>query len=132
MPPSSSVAWPRPSASLPTNSRRDDLEALVAQGRGTLVIERADEPVGTVRLDRHGDAVGIYGFAIVPFFQGRGIGRQVLSGLARNLSTEGVTKVSLEVSTANDAALRLYLGCGFDVMGTEDYYAVQVRCPSGP
>ena len=32
---------------------------------------------------------------------------------------------------SNDAALRLYLSCGFDVMGTEDYFAVPVRAWSG-
>ena len=79
-----------------------------------------------MRVDRDGDGAGIYGFAVTPAFQGRGIGRQVLSELAGDLSDEGVPNVHLEVSCTNDAALHLYQSCGFDVVGTEDYYAVAV------
>ena len=50
--------------------------------------------------------------------------------LARDLNAEGVADIGLEVSCTNDAALHLYLSCGFDVMGTEDYYAVSVGRPS--
>jgi len=102
----------------------EELAALAKRYPGTLVIDYANEPVGTVRVDRDDDMAGIYGFVIVPEHRGRGIGRQVLSSLARDLKAEGVREVGLEVSVTNDAALHLYLSCGFDVMGTEDYYAV--------
>jgi ribosomal protein S18 acetylase RimI-like enzyme len=46
--------------------------------------------------------------------------------------TGGAAEIELEVSCANDAALHLYLSCGFDVMGTEDYYAVSSGRPSKP
>jgi ribosomal protein S18 acetylase RimI-like enzyme len=113
---------------LPTEHLGDEeLASLARRFPGTLVIDYANEPVGTVRVDRSDDAAGIYGFAILAEFQGRGIGRQVLSALARDLSAEGVAEIGLEVSCTNDTALRLYTSCGFDVMGTEDYYAVQLR-----
>ena len=108
------------------------LESLSRDLASTRVIDYAQVPVGTVRVDRDDDTAGIYGFAVLPEFQGRGIGRQVLSDLARDLPAEGAPNVSLEVSTSNDAALRLYLSCGFDVMGTEDYFAVPVAASSGP
>ncbi len=107
------------------------LERLSRDLANTWVIDYARRPVGTVRVDRDDDAAGIYGFAVLPEFQGRGIGRQVLSELARDLPAGGARNVSLEVSTSNDAALRLYLSCGFDVMGTEDYFAVPVGARSG-
>ncbi len=50
----------------------------------------------------------------------------MLSGLARELVAEGVAEVGLEVSCTNDSALHLYLSCGFEVTGTEDYYSVTV------
>jgi ribosomal protein S18 acetylase RimI-like enzyme len=104
----------------------EDLENLVAGVGGTMIIERAGESIGTVRVDRDGGAAGIYGFAVVAELRGRGIGRQVLSQLASDLTAEGLQRVSLEVSCSNDSALGLYLSCGFDVMGTEDYYAIPV------
>ena len=61
-----------------------------------------------------------------PAHRGRGIGRQVLSGLAGELLTEGIKRVGLEVSSTNDSALGLYLSCGFEVTGTEDYYEVPI------
>jgi len=102
------------------------VEALARRFPGTLVVEYANERAGTVRVDRNDRAAGIYGFAVVPRYQGRGIGRQVLSTLARYLKAEGVADIGLEVSVTNDAALHLYLSCGFDVMGTEDYYELRL------
>ncbi len=104
----------------------EQVDDLARRFPGTLVIERASERVGTVRVAREGHAAGIYGFAVLPGHQGRGIGRQVLSGLARELVAEGVPEVGLEVSCTNDSALHLYLSCGFEVTGTEDYYSVTV------
>jgi ribosomal protein S18 acetylase RimI-like enzyme len=102
----------------------EDPEALAQRFPGTFVIERGDEFVGTVRVEPDAAEADIYGFAILPRFQGRGIGRQVLSHLAQDLVARGLTRVGLEVSCTNDSALGLYLSCGFDVIGTEDYYEV--------
>lgn len=108
-----------------------DYDAFTKRFPGTYIIEYANERVGTVRVDRHEQVAGIYGFAVLPSFQGRGIGRQVLSDLARELAAEGMNRVELEVACTNDAALHLYLSSGFDVLGTEDYYAVSLR-PATP
>ncbi|MGA3214249.1 MAG: GNAT family N-acetyltransferase [Acidimicrobiales bacterium] len=104
----------------------EEAEALARRFPGTLVIERGQDLVGTVRVDSDDKEADVYGFAVMPQFQGRGIGRQVLSGLARDLVAEGMRRVGLEVSCTNDSALRLYLSCGFDVTGTEDYFAVSL------
>lgn len=110
----------------------EEVDALARRFPGTLVIERTGEIVGTIRVERGGEAAGIYGFAVLPRYQGQGIGRQVLSEIARELVASGVPEVGLEVSCANDSALRLYLSCGFEVMGTEDYYSVAVVPASKP
>jgi ribosomal protein S18 acetylase RimI-like enzyme len=104
----------------------DELDSLAERYSNTLVIERDGERVGTVRVEREDGGADVYGFAVLPLFQGRGIGRQVLSSIASELVAEGVPRVSLEVSTNNDGALGLYLSCGFEVTGTEDYWAVPI------
>jgi ribosomal protein S18 acetylase RimI-like enzyme len=119
-----------PAAQFEKEVAEHGFEALMRRFAGTLLIDYANEPVGTVRVDRDLDAAGIYGFAVLPEFQGRGIGRQVLSRLAQELPSEGLTNVSLEVSVTNDAALHLYSSCGFDVMGTEDYWGSPCVKPS--
>jgi ribosomal protein S18 acetylase RimI-like enzyme len=93
----------------------------------TLVVERDGRPIGTARLHPEGDSAGIYGFAIHPDHQGRGIGRDVLHRLCRIARTGGATAVHLEVATDNDRALHLYTSLGFRSVITEDYYALPDR-----
>jgi len=90
----------------------------------TLVVERDGRPIGTARLYSEGDRAGIYGFAIHPGHQGRGIGRDVLHRLCRTARAGGAGTVHLEVATDNDRALRLYTSLGFRPVITEDYYAL--------
>ena len=91
-----------------------------------LVIERESTLIGTVRVHPEGDTAGVYGFAIHPDHQGRGIGRDVLHRLCRQALAGGATSVSLEVATDNDRALNLYTSLGFTQVTTEDYYTVRV------
>ncbi len=90
----------------------------------TLVIERDNVLVGTVRLIHEQNTAGIYGFAIHPDHQGHGIGRDVLHRLCRKARAEGAASVNLEVATDNDRALNLYTSLGFTQVATEDYYAL--------
>jgi ribosomal protein S18 acetylase RimI-like enzyme len=90
----------------------------------TLMIESNGESVGTVRVTHEGDVGGIYGFAVDPAVQGRGIGRAVLGVTCRQLRTEGATTIGLEVATQNERALGLYTSVGFQQVTTEDYYAL--------
>jgi ribosomal protein S18 acetylase RimI-like enzyme len=93
---------------------------------GSLVIEHAGERVGVMRVERDGAVAtaGIYGFAVLPEFQGRGYGRAALSKVSRDLRDDGVTSVHLEVLIDNPAALHLYESCGFVALGIEDYYLI--------
>lgn len=90
----------------------------------TLVAERDGVVLGTVRLTRDGQEGGVYGFAVDPALQGRGIGRDVLRRVCRLLREEGATRVGLEVATDNEGALGLYTSLGFVPVTTEDYYAL--------
>jgi len=101
------------------------LAAELASGQErTLVVEVAGAPVGTVRLTREGDRGGVYGFAVDPAWQGRGIGRDVLRRVCRQLRAEGARSVGLEVAVDNDRALGLYTSLGFVPVAGEDYHAL--------
>ena len=93
----------------------------------TLVFERDGRLVGTSRLIREDGQAGIYGFAIHPDQQGRGIGRDMLHRMCRTALDGGATAVNLEVATDNDRALNLYTSLGFRSVITEDYYALPDR-----
>ncbi|MCW2776950.1 MAG: GCN5-related N-acetyltransferase [Frankiales bacterium] len=91
---------------------------------GTVVVEHAGEVVGTLRVDRHGDRAGVYGFAVDPSRQGQGIGRDVLGRVCRQQLASGATSVALEVAVDNPHALRLYTSTGFVPVAGEDYWSL--------
>ncbi|MDP9183805.1 MAG: GNAT family N-acetyltransferase, partial [Actinomycetota bacterium] len=90
----------------------------------TQVIELDGVPVGTLRLERDEERVGIYGFAVDPAWQGQGIGREVLGMTCRDLRADGGERVTLEVETENAHALGLYTALGFVPEAGEDYWAL--------
>lgn len=99
-------------------------EQLAAEQERTLLVDVDSSPVGTLRLTRQGDDAGVYGFVIEPAWRGRGIGRDVLRRVCRQLRAEGAQRIGLEVAVDNDRALTLYTSIGFTEVTTEDYYAL--------
>jgi ribosomal protein S18 acetylase RimI-like enzyme len=100
----------------------DPANRLANDSARTVVVEFEGLVVGTVRVTRDADTAGIYGFAVDPGWQGRGIGRDVLRRVCRELRDEGVRRIGLEVDLENDHALGLYTSLGFIQTTTEDYY----------
>lgn len=93
-------------------------------GDSTRVIELDGRPVGTLRVSRKEDGAGVYGFAVDPAHQGKGIGRDVLARTCRELRASGVHRITLEVETENASALGLYTSLGFVPTAGEDYWEV--------
>ncbi|MFF7994447.1 GNAT family N-acetyltransferase [Kitasatospora xanthocidica] len=62
----------------------------------------------------------LYGMAVAPEAAGRGIGRALVVEVLRTAAEDGrLRQVLLTVSEGNEAALRLYTACGFEVWGRE-------------
>lgn len=64
----------------------------------------------------------IFGFAVLPKYQGRGYGRQILAHTVSELLSNGQHNIWLEVSIESKQALSLYQSCGFKETGSYDYY----------
>jgi ribosomal protein S18 acetylase RimI-like enzyme len=108
----------------------DDLPGMLRRNddrERTLIAELRGEPVGTVRITQDGQTGGVYGFAVDPGQQGRGIGRDVLRRCCRMLRADGMHRVGLEVAVENERALGLYTSIGFRPVSTEDYYALSIE-----
>ena len=103
------------------------LDRLASEQEPTLLVDSGGATVGTVRLTRHGDEAAIYGLAVDPAWQGRGIGRAVLEQVCDQLRREGARRVGLEVAVDNERALRLYTSVGFRAITIEDYYAMPTK-----
>ena len=98
--------------------------ALDRAGDRTYAIDHDSRLVGHVRLSVGDGEGGVYGFAVDPAMQGRGIGRDVLARCCRLLRADGRDHVTLEVETQNAGALHLYTSTGFVPTAGEDYWAL--------
>lgn len=96
----------------------------------TWVVARDEESIGTVRVSLDDELGGVYGFVIASAWRGRGIGRDVLRRVCRQLREQGAKRIGLEVAVDNDGALGLYTSLGFERIATEDYYRLPQR-PGG-
>ncbi len=102
--------------------------------------ERNEEAVGCLNLFEAEMEYGIYAFAILPRYRGRGFGRQMLEQIikkvhARNADPfladvsrgERSLGIALEVETQNEIAIGLYRSCGFVEVTTYGYYNVDLE-----
>ncbi|RHW42555.1 GNAT family N-acetyltransferase [Neobacillus notoginsengisoli] len=85
------------------------------------IIESEGKPVGKMRVDHLDGEAWIYGFAVLPHYQGRGIGRKALSAIIAKEDQKGYP-LFLEVEAKNAHALRLYESVGFKSYHAQDYY----------
>ena len=90
----------------------------------TLVAEREGVVVATLRVHLSNEEWGIYGFAVAPVLQGRGIGRDVLRRVCHRAEQAGVARIHLEVEVENNRALSLYTSLGFTQSATDDYFEI--------
>ncbi|GAC1400788.1 MAG: GNAT family N-acetyltransferase [Ktedonobacteraceae bacterium] len=68
----------------------------------------------------------IAGFGVLPLYQHRGYGRQILAQTIREIHATGQNSIVLEVATKNKNALSLYQSCGFREVSSYDYYSLSV------
>lgn len=89
------------------------------------IIEYEGIPVGKIRVSAEAGEAWIYGFAITPSQQGKGIGRKTLNAIIWAEHAKGHS-LFLEVEAKNDHALKLYESCGFQSFYTQDYYHLPI------
>jgi len=85
------------------------------------IIESEGKTAGKMRVSESNGEAWIYGFAVFPEMQGRGIGRKALSNVVIREHQKGLP-IFLEVEAKNAHALRLYESCGFRSYHSQDYY----------
>jgi len=87
----------------------------------TYIIEENQESIGKIQVIRMNDYSYIYGFAILPEYQGQGFGRSALLQTIQ-VETEIGNEIFIEVALQNRNALHLYEQCGFVSYQIQDYY----------
>ncbi|MGD7045899.1 GNAT family N-acetyltransferase [Jeotgalibacillus proteolyticus] len=90
-------------------------------GQTNYIIEHEGSGVGKLRIHRTDNQLWIYGFAILPIYQGKGIGRSALQQVIQKQSISQ-KEIHLEVQADHQHTLGLYQSCGFEVYHSQDYY----------
>jgi L-amino acid N-acyltransferase len=93
-------------------------------GHPALVAEAGAEIVGFASLSRFRDRPAyattvedsVY---LLDGYQGRGIGRLLLTELVRRAAAHGFHSVIARITGNNEASIRLHAACGFEIVGTE-------------
>lgn len=85
------------------------------------------EPVGVLCLGAWGNEADVTAFGVLPAYQGRGYGRQLLLEAVAQLRREGWARIAIEVETDNARALGLYEACGFAVAARFAYWRLALE-----
>jgi ribosomal protein S18 acetylase RimI-like enzyme len=85
------------------------------------MVDFEGQTVGKMRIEHNDGVAWIYGFAIAPEHQHKGIGRKALT-LAVLQEHEAGYPIFLDVEAKNARALGLYESCGFKAYHAQDYY----------
>jgi ribosomal protein S18 acetylase RimI-like enzyme len=91
--------------------------------RPSYLAQVGDVYVGKLDVSLSDQEALILGFGVLPEFQRRGYGRQLLAYTIQELLKAGKRQIALEVVTDNQNALSLYQSCGFEVVTSYDYYS---------
>jgi ribosomal protein S18 acetylase RimI-like enzyme len=97
----------------------EDIKNRTEEHRFIIVAEGID--VGKIRVSRMDGEAYIYGFAILPEFQGKGYGGKALRNIVKIEHDAGYS-IGLDVEAKNMHALRLYENIGFKIIQAQDYY----------
>ena len=119
-------------ASFPHGWRADELDRMLdSAGMFGLAARRegtAGRPLGFVLVRSSGAEAEIITIATAPAARRRGIGRALMDAVRRQLQHDRVSRLFLEVSATNAAALALYRSLGFRQVGERRaYYASHVE-----
>lgn len=84
------------------------------------VFEKKFVGIGSVCFD--GNQISIYGLGILPEYQGRGLGKELLLLILNDLAKNNYKNITIEVNGENEKAFELYKNNGFQVEISYNYY----------
>lgn len=86
-----------------------------------------DELIGMLNVNYGKENASIFGYGILPRYQGKGYGIGLINYVLRQLIKEQVTEVNLQVSSNSKKAMEIYNYLGFQVIMQYDYYAYEIE-----
>lgn len=118
----SSVTFSEP----PEQTRHFLLRAMEAPNRTQYIAHFNKIPVGIGAIGYEEGEATVFGLAVSPEQQNKGIGRGLLALILRDLAVRNESAVFIEVDSTNERALHLYRSSGFVAEVINDYYRLPV------
>ena len=88
----------------------------------TILMKIDGQPVAYGHIDMEKDRYWL-GIAVIPDFQGKGLGNKIMKELIERAARKGISEVFLSVDKENNEAIGLYLKFGFkEYLEKDDYY----------
>lgn len=84
------------------------------------------KPIGKAHLRWQTHGVTLSDIAILPPFQGKGMGTTLIAHCINLALSEGLSTVNLDVETHNQRALALYTRLGFSIQNACDYWSIDI------
>lgn len=84
-------------------------------------------PIGKAHLDLQPDGARVTDIAVLPTFQGRGIGSTMLAHCINHSLAVNQTTLSLNVETNNQQALKIYTRLGFVISNAYDFWTIPIE-----
>jgi len=88
------------------------------------VLDREFIGMGGVSFEQ--DGAYIFGFGIIPKYQGKGFGKDMLKLMLQDLIKQNVKKIMIDVNSENEKAFNLYKKYGFEVQTAFEYFRKKV------
>ena len=86
-----------------------------------------DELIGICNVNYGKEKASIFGYGILPKYQGKGYGIGLINYVLRQLIEEKITEVTLQVSSNSKKAMKIYDYLGFQVISQYDYYGYDIE-----
>jgi len=95
---------------------------LASENRIQYLAVLGEKPVGLGAVSFDGLEASIYGLGISPEHRGKGYGRELLLLIISDIKRKGDYKITLEVDSRNDIAVKMYRKNGFAIERAINYY----------
>lgn len=102
------------------------LNTLESESRNQYTIMFNNRFIGIGGANEEDNEISIFGLGILPEYQGKGFGRELLYQIISDLLKKNHKNITLEVNSNNERAFNLYRSSGFEIKTAFDYYRKKI------
>lgn len=111
----------------PEQTRHFLIRSMEAENRAQYIVHLSGVPAGICATGMQEGETTIFGLAVLPALQNKGIGRGIIALILQDLFARGAAEILIDVDSTNARALHLYQSVGFVVETVIDYYRLPVE-----